>query len=76
MGWHAGTEAPVAVEGGLVEREAAKALAALEALARCAHFGRGRPELAHRLAIALALIDDALAGAARELYENAAEPEE
>lgn len=69
-------QAQIQVEdGGLVEREAEAALAALAALRRCAHFGRDRPELVQRLADALSRIDDALAGTVRELYGNADESE-
>lgn len=69
-----GTAAPE--ENGLIEREAAAAVAALEALKRVAHFGRQRPELARRLSDALTRVDDALAEAVRELYGKADESDE
>ncbi|SFI00872.1 hypothetical protein [Albimonas pacifica] len=62
--------------GGVVEREAAAAVAALHALARVAHFGRGRPELVHRLSEALGQVDEALAEAVRELYGTSDESDE
>ena len=67
----AGEGAPAA--DGLVEREAAAAVASLEALRRVAHFGRARPDLAERLSVALAQVDEALAEAVRELYGKADE---